>query len=59
MIDTHSHIFGEEFDEDRQHVVKEAIDVGVRNVILANVDSSTIDRLDIRSDTISRTTRSN
>lgn len=46
MIDTHSHIFSEEFDEDRQRVVKEAIDVGVRNVILANVDSSTIDRLD-------------
>jgi len=41
MIDTHSHIFGEEFDEDRQRVVTEAIDVGVRNVILANVDSST------------------
>jgi len=46
MIDTHSHIFSEEFDEDRQRVVTEAIDVGVRNVILANVDSSTIDRLD-------------
>ena len=46
MIDTHSHIFSEEFDEDRQRVVTDAIDVGVRNVILANVDSSTIDRLD-------------
>ena len=46
MIDTHSHIFSEEFDEDRQRVVTDAIDVGVNNVILANVDSSTIDRLD-------------
>lgn len=42
MIDTHSHIYDEAFDTDRQQVVAEAIAAGVERIVLANVDSSTI-----------------
>ena len=45
MIDTHSHIYGEEFDEDREEVVKRAIDAGVERVLLCNVDLTTIERM--------------
>jgi len=43
MIDTHSHIYGEEFDGDRDDVVKRAIEAGVEKVLLCNVDLSTIE----------------
>lgn len=46
MIDTHSHIYDEAFDDDRTQVTAEAIEAGVERVVLANVDSSTIARLD-------------
>lgn len=46
MIDTHSHIYDKSFDDDRLQVVAEAIEVGVERVVLANVDSSTIARLE-------------
>jgi TatD DNase family protein len=46
MIDTHSHIYSEEFDADRCEVVENALKTGVEKVILANVDSTTIERLD-------------
>ncbi|WP_244825585.1 TatD family hydrolase [Carboxylicivirga linearis] len=45
MIDTHSHIYTEEFDEDRSAVVKNALDSGVRKILLPNVDASSIERL--------------
>lgn len=45
MIDTHSHIYGEEFDEDREEVVKRAIDAGVERVLLCNVDLGTVARM--------------
>ncbi len=38
MIDTHSHIYSEEFDEDRADVIKRAKEVGVKQIILPNVD---------------------
>lgn len=43
MIDTHSHIFGPEYDEDRNEVVRRAKDAGVSKVLLANVDLNTIE----------------
>lgn len=45
MIDTHSHIYSEEFDADRAEVIAAAKESGVERVVLANVDSSTIEQL--------------
>lgn len=45
LIDTHSHIYLEQFDEDRDAVVANAIDSGVGRILLPNIDSSTITRL--------------
>ncbi|MCQ2332524.1 MAG: TatD family hydrolase [Paludibacteraceae bacterium] len=45
MIDTHSHIFGPEFDDDRAEVVRRAKDAGVNKVLLANVDTNTIGQM--------------
>jgi len=42
MIDTHSHIYGEEFDEDREEVVRRARETGVERVLLCNVDLDTM-----------------
>lgn len=42
MIDTHSHIYSEEFDADRAEVIAGAQAVGVEKVMLVNVDSSTL-----------------
>lgn len=43
MIDTHSHIYQEEYDTDRQEVVQNALRNHVSQVILANVDSTSIE----------------
>ncbi|HOK36837.1 MAG TPA: TatD family hydrolase, partial [Paludibacteraceae bacterium] len=45
MIDTHSHIYLEEFDEDRKEVIQRAKDIGVQYIILPNIDSSTLPRV--------------
>ena len=42
MIDTHTHIYLEEFDEDRSGVVQRAREAGVTHLILPNVDMETI-----------------
>lgn len=45
LIDTHSHIYLPEFDEDRDAVVSRAIDAGVKTVLLPNIDASTMSAL--------------
>ncbi|MBO5974452.1 MAG: TatD family hydrolase [Paludibacteraceae bacterium] len=45
MIDTHSHLYLEEFDEDRSEVVERAKLAGVKHLILPNVDLETIPSL--------------
>lgn len=45
MIDTHTHIYTEEFDIDRAAVVERARAAGVQRVVLANEDSASIERL--------------
>ncbi|HDP76464.1 MAG TPA: TatD family deoxyribonuclease [Bacteroidales bacterium] len=45
LIDTHSHIFSEEFDFDREAVLKRAAEVGVQYHILPNIDSASTNRL--------------
>lgn len=45
MIDTHTHIYSQEFDDDRQQVVERAQQVGVSHIILPNENLDSIDRL--------------
>ena len=42
MIDTHSHIYGEEFDEDRSQVVERAFATGVSHILLPNINKESI-----------------
>lgn len=45
LIDTHCHLFLEEFDADREGVVERAKEAGVQKILLPNIDCSTIERL--------------
>jgi TatD DNase family protein len=45
MIDTHSHIYSEEFDADRAETIQRAKEVGVKHIILPNVDSESLPRM--------------
>jgi TatD DNase family protein len=45
MFDTHSHIYSEEFDADRDEAIQRAKNKGVSGIILPNVDAESIDRL--------------
>lgn len=42
FIDTHSHIYGEEFDEDREEVIIRAKETGVDKIFLPNINSESI-----------------
>lgn len=50
IIDTHSHIYSEEFDNDIDDVIKRAKQAGVEKILLPNIDTSSIDRLHSISD---------
>lgn len=39
MIDTHTHLYAEEFDEDRKKVIQKAIDKGITQFYLPAIDS--------------------
>lgn len=45
MIDTHSHIFSEEFVEDLPEVIARAREVGVSHIFLPNIDDTSIDAM--------------
>ena len=45
MIDTHSHIFAEEFAEDRAEAIARAKEVGVRKLFLPNIDDTSLDAM--------------
>ncbi len=45
IIDTHTHLFVEEFDNDRDEVIRRAKEIGVEKFVLPNIDSSTIKAL--------------
>lgn len=45
IIDTHSHIYSEEFDNDIEEVILRAKQVGVESILLPNVDVDSIVRL--------------
>ena len=42
LIDTHTHIYDQDFDLDRKEVVQRALDSGVGMLLLPNVDTATI-----------------
>lgn len=43
MIDTHSHLFVEEFSDDLSQTVQRAKDAGVTHVFMPNIDDTTVD----------------
>jgi TatD DNase family protein len=43
FIDTHAHLYDEQFDSDRKMSIQQAIDQGVEKMYLPNCDSSTIE----------------
>ena len=45
MIDTHTHVYLEDFDEDREAMIVRAKEAGISKLLLPNVDLETIDRL--------------
>jgi len=45
LIDTHSHIYSEEFDTDRAEVIQRAKDAGIQHIILPNCDSTTLPQM--------------
>lgn len=45
LIDTHSHIYLKEFDNDIDDVIKNAVDAGVEKIILPNIDFYTINKM--------------
>lgn len=42
LIDTHTHLYAEQFDEDRDAIIKKAQEEGVAKFLLPNIDSSSI-----------------
>ncbi|MDR0939020.1 MAG: TatD family hydrolase [Mediterranea sp.] len=42
LVDTHSHLFLEEFDDDLPQVMERAVDAGVSAIFMPNIDSTTV-----------------
>lgn len=45
LIDTHIHLYAEEFDADRDHLITKALHNGVKKFYLPNVDAESIERM--------------
>jgi len=45
LIDTHSHIYSEDFNDDLEEVLQNAYNNDVKKIVLPNIDSGTIKRL--------------
>ena len=45
LIDTHTHLFCSQFDEDRHQVVQKAIEEGVDKMLLPNINSETVEAM--------------
>lgn len=41
MIDTHTHLYAEEFDQDRKEIIEKALNNGVKQFFLPGIDSET------------------
>lgn len=45
FVDTHTHIYLEEFDSDRDAVIQRAVAAGVEKLLLPNIDSTSVESL--------------
>ena len=45
FIDTHSHLYSSKFDEDREQVVKNALEAGVESILLPNISSKYTEKM--------------
>ena len=45
LIDTHTHLYVEAFDEDRDEIIQKAIEIGIERFYLPAIDSSYTDRM--------------
>ena len=45
MIDTHSHLYGHEFDDDRDEVIERARQAGIESIVLANCDLESLGQI--------------
>lgn len=45
FIDTHTHLFAEEFDKDREETLKRAKELGVTRMFMPNIDDTSIEAL--------------
>ncbi len=45
LIDTHTHLYLKEFDEDREEMIQRAFDEGVEKIYLPNIDKSTYNNM--------------
>ena len=45
FTDTHTHLFSDAFDQDRNEVIQRAMDAGVHKFYLPNIDAGTIDAM--------------
>jgi TatD DNase family protein len=43
LIDTHTHLYSEKFNEDREERIQEAIDAGVKQFFMPNIDATSIE----------------
>lgn len=45
LIDTHTHLYSEEFDEDRDAMIQRALDAGIEHFYIPAIDSTYTDRM--------------
>lgn len=45
LIDTHTHLYSSQFDEDRGEVIQDCLSKGVEKLLLPNIDSSSTDSM--------------
>ncbi|NJK87551.1 MAG: hypothetical protein HC906_17800 [Bacteroidales bacterium] len=45
LIDTHAHLYLDQFNEDRDVVIERAINQGIKKIVLPNIDSQSIEPL--------------
>lgn len=44
-IDTHAHIYSDDFDDDRDMMISNALQAGVEKIVLPNIDEGSIDKM--------------
>jgi TatD DNase family protein len=45
LIDTHAHLYAEEFDNDLKDILSNAADIGVKKILLPNIDETTMQKM--------------